>query len=100
MSDESTFFVLNVDWGFVRNWVLPYMNENAKRSAESILMLCIHFPLSFPVTFGASQAQFKRRISHVPNFVAILVDENYGTPFMTKRLYANMKKNTNIRIRK
>ena len=24
----------------------------------------------------------------------------YGMPFMTKRLYANMKKNTNIRIRK
>ena len=27
-SDESTFFVLNVDWVFVRNWVLPYINEN------------------------------------------------------------------------
>ena len=53
-SDESTFFVLNVDWVFVRNWVLPYINENAKRSAASILMLYIHFPLSFPVTFGAS----------------------------------------------
>ena len=52
-SDESTFFVLNVDWVFVRNWVLPYINENAKRSAASILMLYIHFPLSFPVTFGA-----------------------------------------------
>ena len=52
--DESTFFVLNVDWVFVRNWVLPYINENAKRSAASILMLYIHFPLSFPVTFGAS----------------------------------------------
>ena len=47
-SDESTFFVLNVDWVFVRNWVLPYISENA------ILMLYIHFPLSFPVTFGAS----------------------------------------------
>ena len=56
MSDESTFSVLNVDWVFGRNWVLPYINENAKRSAASILMLytCIHFPLSFPVTFGAS----------------------------------------------
>ena len=54
-SDESTFFVLNVDWVFVRNWVLPYINENAKRSdAESILMLYIHFPLPFPVTLGAS----------------------------------------------
>ena len=53
-SDESTFFVLNVDWVFVRNWVLPYINENAKRSAASILMLYIHFPLSFPVKFGAS----------------------------------------------
>ena len=53
-SDESTFFVLNVDWVFVRNCVLPYINENEKRSAESILMLYIHFPLSFPVTFGAS----------------------------------------------
>ena len=40
-SDESTFFVLNVDWVFVRNWVLPYINENAKRSAASILMLYI-----------------------------------------------------------
>ena len=48
-SDESTFFVLNVDWVFVRNWILRYINENAKRSAESILMLYIHFPaLSFP----------------------------------------------------
>ena len=44
-SDESTFFVLNVDWAFVRNWVLRYINENAKRSAESILKLYIHFPL-------------------------------------------------------
>ena len=44
-SDESTFFVLNVDWVFVRNWVLRYINENAKRSAESILKLYIHFPL-------------------------------------------------------
>ena len=51
-SDESTFFVLNVDWNFVRNWVLRYINENAKRSDASILMLYIHFPL--PVTFGAS----------------------------------------------
>ena len=53
-SDESTFFVLNVDWVFVRNWILRYINENAKRSAESILMLYIHFSLSFPVTSGAS----------------------------------------------
>ena len=44
-SDESTFFVLNVDWVFVRNCVLRYINENAKRSAESILKLYIHFPL-------------------------------------------------------
>ena len=53
-SDESTFFVLNVDWVFVRNWVLPYVNENAKRSDASILILYFHFPLPFPVTFGAS----------------------------------------------
>ena len=53
-SDESTFFVLNVDWVFVRNWVLRYINENAKRSDASIFMLYIHFPLHFPVTFGAS----------------------------------------------
>ena len=46
-SDESTFFILNVDWVFMRNWVLRYINENAKRSAESILVLYIHFPLSF-----------------------------------------------------
>ena len=43
-SDESIFFVLNVDWVFVRNWVFPYINENAKRSDASILMLYIHFP--------------------------------------------------------
>ena len=42
MSDESTFSVLNVDWVFGRNWVLPYINENAKRSAASILMLYTH----------------------------------------------------------
>ena len=53
-SDESTFFILNVDLVFVRNGVLHYINENAKRSAESILYLYIHFPLSFPVTSGAS----------------------------------------------
>ena len=53
-SDESTFFVLNVDWVLVRNWVLRYINEDAKRSAASILMLYIHFALSLPVTFGAS----------------------------------------------
>ena len=51
-SDESTFFILNVDWVYVRNWVLRYINENAKHSAESILKLYIHFPLSFPVTSG------------------------------------------------
>ena len=53
-SDESTFFILNVDLVFVRNWVLRYVNENAKRSAESILNLYIHFPPSFPVTSVAS----------------------------------------------
>ena len=46
-SEESTSFILNVDWVFVRNCVLRYINENAKRSAESILELYIHFPLSF-----------------------------------------------------
>ena len=40
-SDESTFFVLNVDCVFVQNWALPYINENVKRSAASILMLCL-----------------------------------------------------------
>ena len=49
-SDESTSFILNVDWVFMRNCVLRYINENAKRSAESFLKLYIHFPLSFPVT--------------------------------------------------
>ena len=53
-SDESTFLVLNVNRVFVRNWVLPYINENAKRSDASILMLYVHFPVCFPVTFGAS----------------------------------------------
>ena len=44
-SDESTFFILNVDLVFVRNWVLRHINENAKRSVASILKLYIHFPL-------------------------------------------------------
>ena len=57
-NDESTFFVLNIDWVFVQNWVLPYINENAKRSAAPMLMLYIHFPLSFPVTFGASSTNY------------------------------------------
>ena len=48
-NDEAIFFILNIDF-FVRNWVLLYMNENTKYSAESILMLYIHFPLSFPDT--------------------------------------------------
>ena len=39
------------------NWVLRYINENAKRSAESILMLYIHFPLSFPVTSGEEEEE-------------------------------------------
>ena len=52
---ESTFFIINIDWFFVRNRVWLYMTENAKHSAESILMLYIHFPLSFPNTSGASQ---------------------------------------------
>ena len=53
-SDESTFFVLNVDWLFVRNWVLPYWNENTKCLDASILMLYIDFPLPFPAIFGSS----------------------------------------------
>ena len=52
-NDECTFFILNVDLVVVRNWVLhavhkceigwvlQYINENAKRLAESILMLYI-----------------------------------------------------------
>ena len=61
-SDESTFFVLNVHWVFVQNWVLPYINENAKRSDASILMLYVHFPLSLPVTFGASLTNCQSKI--------------------------------------
>ena len=53
-SDESIFFVLNVDLVFVRNWVLRYINEKAKRSAESILELYSQFTLFFPATSGAS----------------------------------------------
>ena len=53
-SDQSTSFILNVDWVFVRDCVLWYINENAKHSAESILKLYIHFPVSLPVTSGAS----------------------------------------------
>ena len=54
-SDESSFFVLNIDKVFVQNWVLRYINENAKHSAESILILYINFLLSFPIyTSGAS----------------------------------------------
>ena len=34
-SDESTFFVLHVDVVFVRNWVLPYINENAQLRQSS-----------------------------------------------------------------
>ena len=34
-SDESTFFVLNVDWIFVRNWVLPYINGNVQMRRSS-----------------------------------------------------------------
>ena len=52
-SDETTFFILNVDLFFVRNWVLHYINENAKHSAESIPNLYVHFSLSFPVTSGS-----------------------------------------------
>ena len=41
-SDDSTFFTLNLNWVFVRNWVLRYITENTKRSAESIPMLYTH----------------------------------------------------------
>ena len=54
-NDEYTFFMLNIDCFIVRNWVLPYMKENAKRSAESFLILNIHFHLSFPDTSGAKK---------------------------------------------
>ena len=53
-NDESTFFILNIDCFLGQNWVLLYMNENAKCSWKAILMLYIHFPLSFPDTSGAS----------------------------------------------
>ena len=52
-SDQSTSFILNV-LGFCAKLRIAVQNENAKRSAESILKLYIHFPLSFPVTSGAS----------------------------------------------
>ena len=48
-NDDASFFILKTDF-FERNWVLLYMNENAERSAESLLVLHIHFPLSFPDT--------------------------------------------------
>ena len=47
-SDESIFFILKGNSVFVRNWV----TRNAQ--LKSILMLYIHFPLSFPDTSGAS----------------------------------------------
>ena len=79
-NDESTFFTQNVEClcvcmyvcvcvcmcvcvcvcvyvcvcVCVRDWVLQHMTENAKRSAKSFLILCIHFPLSFPDTSGSS----------------------------------------------
>ena len=56
-SDESTFFILNVDSVFVRNRVLWYINEKTKRSAELMLMLMLYidFCLFFPDTCGASE---------------------------------------------
>ena len=41
---ESTFFILNVEWVFVQDWVLWYINKNVKHSPESILMLFFTFP--------------------------------------------------------
>ena len=55
------------DWVFVRNCVLQYINENAKRSAESILKLYIHFPLSFPVTSDASSTNKVKQNFYSPN---------------------------------
>ena len=54
-NDVSTFFMLNIDCFIVRNWVLPYMKQNTKRSAVLILILYIHFHLSFPDTSGAKK---------------------------------------------
>jgi len=54
-NDESIFLILKIDWVFVENWVLRYINKNAKGLAESILMQNIHFPLSFPDTSGEVQ---------------------------------------------
>ena len=71
-NDVSTFFLLNIAWVFARNWVLRYINVNAKRSAESILMLYIHFPLSFPDTSGASYTNCYRTINiHSPNVACV-----------------------------
>ena len=55
-SDESTFFILNVDSVFVRNRVLWYINKKTERSVELMLMLMLYidFCLSFPDTCGAS----------------------------------------------
>ena len=53
-SDKFTFVILNVDWVLGEIGYYGYMNENTKPSAKSILMLYIHFRLSFPDTCGAS----------------------------------------------
>ena len=88
-SDESTFFVLNVDWVFVRNWVLRYINENAKRSAESILELYIHFPLSFPVKSGASAILLSETVFNSDNLflhvLKLLQDKSLFKALVTKR---------------
>ena len=43
--DESAFFILNLDWVFVRNWVLRYINEN---------VLCAFPPLEADLYTGLS----------------------------------------------
>ena len=52
-SDKSTFFVLNVNWVFVRDWVLPYINEKVtyisthQRHQTLIRRKTLRFPRSF-----------------------------------------------------
>ena len=72
-SDESTFFVLNVDWIFVRHWVLPYINENAKRSDASILIHLVQVKVSVkenevPTEKNSSRASiFATKASYISN---------------------------------
>ena len=83
-SDESTSFILNVDWVFMRNCVLRYINENAKRSAESIYIFTYIF--TFLCLSLLHLVQVKQIVRSKINFYSPNVDKKENSKVSSKFL--------------